>query len=134
MDQDTLVMYRVEEAGKLVDRLREGGFEVAAAFWLKASWDGKLRFYIASPIVDREGLSHAYGRLYPLVQATPRQWIGPLEIRLIGATDPIARDVLAILRSPNGARTGPFPWNGSWLGTLSIDEAYLYPLPAGAPG
>ena len=130
MDTDALVMNRVDEGGKIVDHLREGGFEVAAAFWLKASWDGKWRFYIASPIVDKEGSTQAYRQLHPFVQTMPRQWIGPLQIRLIETANPIAKDVLAILRSPNGARTGPFPWGGSWLGTLSIDGAFLYPLPA----
>jgi len=128
MDTDTLVESLIDDGQKLVEALSLHGFEVAAAFWLKASEDGKWNFYIVSPAVDAEGIAKAYRRLHPLVRAMPQPFfIDPLDIRLIGPTNPIARDVMAI---PDVRR---LRWNGKWLGNVSIDDAYLYAMPAKTP-
>jgi len=130
MDTDTLVENRIDDGQKLVEELPQGGFDVTAAFWLKASEDGKWYFYIISPMVDTEGLAKGYRFLHPLVRAMPQLfWIDPLEIKLIGPSNPIARDVLAIHNRIPGPRVCPVRWGGKMLGNMSIEEAYLYPLP-----
>ena len=134
MDTDTLVENFLDDGQKLVAELPQRGFEVMAAFWIQPSWDGKWYFYVVSPLVDAEGITQAYRRLHPLVRARPQPvWIDPLKIRLIGPSDPLARDVLAALGrlTVNGDR--PIRWSGTWLGNLSIDGAYLYPVPAATP-
>ncbi len=134
MDTDTLVENRIDDGQKLVEELPQGGFEVAAAFWLKASEDGKWRFYIVSPIVDAEGINKAYRRLHPLVRKRPEPfWIDPLEIKLIGPSNPIARDVIDIYGRISGPRVCPIRWGGKKLGNVIIEEAYLYPLAATTP-
>jgi hypothetical protein len=128
MDTETLVENLIVDGQKLVEELPLRGFEVAAAFWLKASEDGKWYFYVVSPAVDAEGIAKAYRRLHPLVRALPQPFfIDPLEIKLIGPSNPIARDVMA----NQGARR--VRWTGKWLGNISIEEAYLYPVPANTP-
>jgi len=105
-----------------------------AAFWLKASEDGKWSFYLVSPVVDAAGLAKAYRLLHPLVRARPRPfWIDPLEIKLTGPSNPIARDVLGIHGRVRGPHGSPLPWGGTKLGNRSIEGAYLYPLPAATP-
>lgn len=134
MDTESLVEDLIDEGQKLVEDVSQRGFPVAAAFWLKASEDERWRFYMVSPIVDDEGLSQAYRRLHPLVRrllATSR--IDPLEITLIGPSSPIAQDVLAIHRRAAGPQVSPIRWGGKWLGNVSIEDAYLYPLPVTAP-
>ena len=107
---------------------------MTTAFWIKASEDGKWYFYIVSPIVDAEGLTKAYRRLHQLVRAMPQPfWIDPLEIKLIGTSNPIARDVMAIHSSAPGPRVCPIRWAGKKLGNVSIEGAYLYPVPAATP-
>jgi hypothetical protein len=130
MDTDTLVSGLVGDGQRLADELRQAGFPVAAAFWLKASEDGKWSFYIVSSIVDSEGLTKAYRRLHPLVRnrSVPVR-IDPLEIKLIGPSNPIARDVAAILGRFSGTAQSPILWGGKQLGSVSIEDAYLYPLP-----
>jgi hypothetical protein len=134
MDTDTLVENLLDDGRNLVEELPRHGFEVSAAVWLKASENGKWYFYIVSPLVDTEGLIGAYRRLHPLVRARPQPfWIDPLEIRLIGPNNPIARDVLAGLRRIPGPRVSPIRWSGTWLGNVSIEGAYLYPPPVTTP-
>ena len=134
MDTDTLVENLIDDGLKLVEELPRRGFEVTAAFWLKASEDGKWYFYIVSPVVDTEGLARAYRRLHELVRAMSQPfWIDPLEIRLIGPANPIAQDVLAALSRAAGPRPCPIRWGGNRLGNVSIEGAYLYPLPATTP-
>jgi hypothetical protein len=134
MDTVTLVKDLLDDGQKLVVELLQRGFEMIAAFWLKASDDDRWYFYLVSPVVETEGIAQAYGRLHPLVRAMPQPLgIDLLKIKLIGPSDPIAQDVVAIQnRSP---RPGGFPfrWKGRQLGNKSIDGVYIYPLPAPTP-
>ena len=130
MDTETLVDNLVDGGQKLADEIRRGGFVVTAAFWLRASEDGKWYFYIVSPSVDSEGLARAYRRLHPLVRRMREPFgIDPLEIKLIGPSNPIARDVVAIHSRIPSASHWPIRWSGKNLGNVSVQEAYLYPLP-----
>ena len=107
---------------------------MTAAFWLKASEDGKWRFYIVSPVVDSEGIFQAYSRLLPLVRAMPQPfWIDPLKITLISPSNPIGQDVTAISGRVRGPHVSPIRWGGKSLGNVSIEGAYLYPVPATTP-
>jgi hypothetical protein len=134
MDTDTLVENLIDDGRKLVDELPQRGFDVTAAFWLKPSEDGKWYFYIVSPMVDAEGILKAYGLLHPPVRAMPQPFsIDPLKIKLIGPTNPIARDVLTILGRVSGPHASPIPWGGIELGSMSIEGAYLYPVLATTP-
>src|SRR2546423_1873361 len=129
MDTDALVEKRLDDGRKLLDELLRRGVDVTAACWLRASENDKWYFYLVSPTVDAEGITEAYRKLHPLVWAMPRlSWIDPLKINLIGPSNPIARDVLAILGRSRGPRGGPVRWGGTRLGNQSVEEAYLYPL------
>jgi hypothetical protein len=131
MDTDTLVDKWIDDGRKLVEELPRRGFDVSAAAWLKASENGKWYFYLVSPLVDSEGIFNASMRLHPLVRARAAPvapvWIDPMEIRLIGPSHPLARDVLAALSRAPDPRVSPRRWRGTWLGNMSIEAAYLYP-------
>jgi hypothetical protein len=134
MDTDTLVENVIDDGQRLVEDFLLHGFEVAAAFWLKASEDGKWYFYVVSPVVDAEGIAKAYRLLHSVVRAmTYATKIDPLKIKLIGANNPIAKDVMAIHGRAPGPGGSPVRWGGKQLGNVTIDEAYLYPLPATTP-
>ncbi len=133
MDTNTLVNELVEDGKKIVEQLPRDGFEVTAAFWLKAAEDGEWYFYIASPVAETERLSDAYRKLYTIIRSMPElRWIDPLEVKLIGPSNPIAIDVLAIHTRSGGLKVSPIRWGGKSLGDVSVEEAYLYPLPAAA--
>lgn len=134
MATDTLVENLIDDGRKLVEELPHRGFEVSAAFWLQASENNKWYFYIVSPAVDTEGPVKAYRQLHPLVRAMPQPfWIDPLEIKLIGPNNPIAQDVLSALRRTAPPRACPIRWGGKYLGNVSVEEAYLYPVSATTP-
>ena len=133
MDTEALVDELKDDGQMLVEELLQGGFEVTAALWLQASENGKWYFYIVSPVVDVEGTNKAYRRLHPLVYAIPLSRLSPLEIKLIGPSNPIARDVMAIPRRIPGPRVGPTWWSGRQLGNISIEGAFLYPMPVTTP-
>jgi hypothetical protein len=113
MDTDTLVENLIDDGQKLVEELPQRGFEVAAAFWLKTSEDGKWHFYIVSPVVELKGPVKAYRELHPLLRAMPQPfWIDPLAIKLLGPNNPIARDVLAVYGRAPTARASPSAGEG----------------------
>src|SRR5947207_789883 len=102
MDKTILVEHQINDGQKLVDELPQQGFDVPAAFWIKTSYDGRWHFYIVSPIADTNGRVEAYRQLNQLVRDMPPLWIDPMEIKLIGASDPIAQDVIAVLSRGTG--------------------------------
>jgi hypothetical protein len=133
MDQETLVKERIDDGKKVVDQLPGLGFEVTAALWIQAIDDGEWRFYLISPVVETVGLTAAYGKLHTAIRAMPPSRIDPLEVRLLGPSDPVARDVLAIYQCFPQSRGYATWWQGKHLGGVNIEGAYLYPLPANAP-
>ncbi len=133
MDTATLVTERIDDAEKLIKELSQQGFEVAGAFWLHSTENGKWRFYVISPGADTQGRAQAYRQLHTLIRQMPQSFgFEPLGVRLIGPTDPIARQVLDILQSVHGPQQGPIRWGGIRLGNVSIDGAYLFPPPVPA--
>jgi hypothetical protein len=133
MDTNTLVSDLVEDGKRIVEQLPQNGFDVTAAFWLKAADDGQWRFYIVSPDAVHERLNKAYQRLFTLIGAMPQpHWLDPLEVKLIGPNSALAKDVLAIHARASGFKGSPIRWGGTQVGNISIEGAYLYPLPATA--
>lgn len=133
MDTESLVENLIKDGQRLLEYLPQNGLPVTAAFWLKASADDRWSFYLVSPVVDAEGLPKAYRRLHTLIRQMPGSvGIDPLEIKLIGPENAIAKDVLAIHSRVPGPRVAPLRWGGRSLGNISIEGAYLYPLPATA--
>jgi len=135
MDTVTLVNKYIDDGERLIKQLPQEGFEVTAAFWLKASEDDEWDFYLVSPVVEAEGLAQAYRQLHPLIRRMPQPfWLDPLEVKLIGPADPIAQDVLGVQSRAGGPPGYPIRWGGKKLGNVSIEEAYFYPLPGVVPG
>jgi hypothetical protein len=126
MGQGTLVEKKVQDGQRLIDRLAEQGVAVVAASWVKENESDQWYLYLATPLVGEDGSkTAAYRRVGPLILNMQQEgiWIEPLEIKVIGPHDPIARDILA-----HRPRIGVPAWFlGSRLGDIPIDEAYVYP-------
>jgi hypothetical protein len=133
VDTTTLVSDLIEDGRRIIEQLPQRGFEVTAAFWLKKAEDGEWRFYVVSPVAEPGRLNHAYAQLFTLIRQMPEpHWIDPLEVRLLRPSHPLAQDVLAIYSRTPGPKASPIRWGGNVLGNVSVDGAYLYPLPATA--
>jgi hypothetical protein len=126
--QASLVETQINDGQRLVEELVRDGFDVAAAFWLKA-YDSDWYLYVVSPVVEAEGIANAYRRVNAVLRRMPAPFrVDPFDVKLVGPADKLAQAVLnAQRRSPSKT---PVRSGGASLGDLSVEEAYLYPLPA----
>jgi hypothetical protein len=122
MDTTTLVDKQIDEGKQLVDHLRKNGFDVAVAFWVLATAEERWFFYIASTLVETDGLAAAFRKVYSELSRSQVQWISRSDIRLIGSQSPLALDAIAYQSSKLATRYG-----GRMLGNLIVEEAYIYP-------
>jgi hypothetical protein len=136
MAQGTLVDMQIAEGQRLLERLAAEGVPVAVAFWVKEADTGDWYLYLATPLVGEEGATRpVYSRINAVIRGMPEPLgLGPLAIKVVAPADPVAQDVLTVLRRASGRRVAAGRWDGTRLGDLSVDEAYFYPLPAGASG
>jgi hypothetical protein len=127
MDTEPLVKGQIDDGQRLVEQLVRDGFEVSAAFWVKTSEEGLWHLYIASPSVGAEKLGESYRKVYASLNKTPDSWVSPSDIKLINDMNPIAQNVIEVRdRERIPART-PTRYHGKRLGSLPINEAYIYP-------
>jgi hypothetical protein len=133
MDQGVLVEMQVDEGKRLIERLVEKGVPVTAACWLKETEDGQWFLYLATPLVDDEGATLA---AYRRVNAVIRQMeshpfrIDPLEIKVVAPGSAVGKAVSDLSRQlphPSAIR-----YRGTHFAGMSIEGAYVYPLPAAA--
>jgi hypothetical protein len=127
VDQVALVDEQIDDARKLINQLLEDGFDVAGAAWVKPTEGDRWLLYIVSKAVDEGPLAAAYRALYPALQRLELTWFALGGIKLIGVSNPIARDILDIQRRFPSQR--PTRTRGPRLGELAVDETYVYPAP-----
>jgi hypothetical protein len=128
MDQITLVDNLIVAGHQFLGDLVQNQFDVAAAAWIKASDEDSWYLYIATKEVDAKGTTAAYRTLHEKMQRMPPPVIPFFEIKLIGADNPIAQEIVEFYRRQ------PAPWlvhhRSYRLGNLSIEDAYVYPPPS----
>lgn len=132
MDQGPLVDQQIEAGTRLIEALAHVSFDVTAAFWIKASEEGRWFLYIATKTLDEIGVAEAYRRVIErrrgLEQEWERthgqRWFDTLDVKLISPTNPTARDVLDLqARYPD---LMPIRYQGPRLGRVSLDDSYIY--------
>jgi hypothetical protein len=125
VDQIPLVETKIDDGRRLARRLIDDGFDVTAAFWLNASEGRWWHLYIASKVVDDRGPADAYRAVQASLAKLPGLSISLAGIKLIGATNPITKDVLKIRKRYTGP--DPIRFGGARLGGVNIEEALIYP-------
>jgi hypothetical protein len=125
MDTVTLVENQIEDGQKLLDRLREDGFDFRAACWVKPVEEDRWSLYVATPVVDQVGVLEAYRQVLRAFRSLGEVWISDSDIKLIGEKHPVAQDVFDLLQRFPG-RT-PLRIRPALLGGIPFeDEVYLY--------
>lgn len=122
MGQAVLVDRQIEGGEERIRQIRDAGIDVTAAFWLKASDDDRWYLYIASTDVDQHGATNTYRKTYAATSRKRIPWVDFFQLKLIRTDNPLAKAAID--------RTGPdLPtvYQQSFLGDVSIDEAYIYP-------
>jgi hypothetical protein len=130
MDQELLVNPRIEDGRALLAELLKVGFDVTVACWVKTSEEGLWFLYIGSTSGKPGKIGDAYVTAYDCLSRIPSASISLSEIKLVPATNPIARDALAIRERQPGRI--PIRYHGTRLGKLAIEEAYIYPRLSGS--
>lgn len=130
MDPGPLVTQQIDAAARFVHEFAKYT-PVQAAFWLKATEDNQWFLYVAGDQINDANFDAAYGEVLRITSKTPDPWLDPFQIKVIGTDDPLAKDVIEMQKK----YPGPLPtrYHGRQLGGLSIDEAYVYPLPIAVP-
>jgi hypothetical protein len=120
-----LVDRRIDDGQRLILQLVRDGFDVTASFWLKPPEDNWWNLYVASKAVDEDGPAVAYRMLQKSQQKLIGTTISLSDVKLIGASNAIVRDVRKIQRRYSG--TAPIRFGGARLGTMTVEEALIYP-------
>lgn len=129
MDTELLVDNRIEDGQKLVAELVVAGFDVSVAFWVKTAEEGLWFLYIGSTSVEPSKIGDAYRTLYACLSKIPDPSVSISEVKLIQVSNPIAKDAIAARDRQPGRL--PVRFQGKRLGSLSIEEAYIYPRVGG---
>ena len=131
MDQAVLVEQQIEDGQELIDLLLREGFDLSAAAWVKPSEEDRYLLYLVSKEVDERGLSAAYRAVHPVLTELHAPSVSLADLKLVGATNPIAADIKEINQKHPGR--SPTRIRRPQLGGISIDEAYVYPTPGQMP-
>jgi hypothetical protein len=130
MDQGPLVSEQIDAGVKLA-REFERWKPLQAAFWLKESEDGQWYLYLVSDQINDTNFDLAYGEVHRLLGRGPHLWLDPFQVKVAGVDNSIAKAVIAVQQeypSSRGTRL-----RNRLLGGVSVDEAYIYPVPFPAP-
>jgi len=132
MGQSTLVIDEGEkDAGTdLIDRISET-WPVKLAFWLKPADSGQWFLYIAAEGIDDSNVDRGYKEVLRRVKEMRTPYFDPFQVKLIQGDDPLARAVMEVHQRYPGSLA--INYNGRNLGGMSIEGAYLYPLPNTSP-
>jgi hypothetical protein len=100
-------------------------YPVSVACWLNPAESDNSYLYIASDKIDETNIDVAYGEVLRQLQAERSLGLDPFRVRLLNSSDPIASDAIRI-RDRFPARI-PTRYDGSSIGGMSIESAYIYP-------
>ncbi|SRR6266545_6201942 len=131
MDQDTLVIFKLDAGRRLIDSLIERGLDIRAAFWAKPS-EERWRLFLACPAVDEKGSRFVYGFINPALRAAPEWGIDFFDVSVIGVEDSMAQAAAAHVAPMLARDAKPFggavPYEDFRLGRRYVEGAYIYPL------
>ena len=125
MDNDLLVEKDIEDGRRLIAGLLDRRFDVSVALWVKTSEEGLWFLYIGTNSLQTMGLGASFRIAYEVLSQIPHTAITISNIKIIVANNPIAVEAMEI-RDRYPARLAT-RYNGTKLGNMMIDEAYIYP-------
>lgn len=121
-----MVETKIEDGQRYLSRLLEEDFKVAAACWAKPFEDDRWILYIATPLVDKQGLNNAYREALRILRTLPETTLSSAEITLVGEGHQIAKDLLKTRQEHKGVSVTRD--QRTTLGGMSIERAFIYPV------
>jgi hypothetical protein len=129
VDQIPLVNEQIRDGKRLLERCREAGFPVTAAGWIRETDGYRWHLYIASPVVEEEGIDAAHGRIDALIRQMPQPFSieALFEVVILDPHQPFAKAMRDLkCRHPGKSY---FHFGGSTIGVDEVEAMYVY-LPA----
>ncbi|MEI8374788.1 MAG: hypothetical protein WCJ35_18345 [Planctomycetota bacterium] len=130
MDQGPLVMQQIDAGARFVREFAKYT-PLQSAFWLKGTADNEWYLYVAGDQINDSNFAVAYGEVTRITTKIPDPWLDPFQIKVVGASKPVAKAVLQIQEQYPGML--PTRYHGPPLGGLCIEEVYIYPLSISVP-
>jgi hypothetical protein len=127
MDQVPLVTEETDAGAELVRRFNKYA-TVEAAFWVRASDEGRWYLYIASGQFDYGHLDGAYGEVLRLAEEMANPYLDPFQVNLITMSDPLAQAALDLMRRYPGLM--PARLGATNFGGMGVEGVYIYPASA----
>ena len=132
MDTPTLVTNQTVDGRRLIQQLVAENFDVTAACWIKTGDPERWYLYVASRMVEEKGLAEAYGAATTALRHLPTARISMWEFKLVGATSPLAAEVVSL--RDRSMPHSPCYFQGWQLGGIPTHDAYIYPASAALGG
>ena len=126
MDKKPLVTEQIDAGERLIREFSKT-IPVQAAFWLRERESDEWYLYLASDQINDANFDLAYSEVLRLVPPNQSLWLDPFQVKVVGTDAPVAKAALDVMKKYPG--TMPTRYHGRLFGDLSVDEAYIYPLP-----
>ena len=124
MGEELLVANRFAAGAEFVKEFNEFT-PVAVALWIQKAESELVYLHIAcdetAGVSVRQAREEALRRLFD--KRSP--WLQPYRVNVIGATDPIAREAIAY--RDRFVTSDVIPYEGTSIGGVGIESAYIYP-------
>lgn len=129
MDQAILVADGIGAGQDLIEHLRDSAFLVKDAFWAYDSDDDQSYLFLVSRYVDRHGDLKSYLLVQEVIQRLESwRWRSPMDVKVLGEKDPVARAVAADVESYSDQRTMPLRYvSGLYRNGVSLKQVWIYP-------
>jgi hypothetical protein len=126
MDQIPLVIEQIDAGNRFLHEFQQY-LPIHAAFWLREADAGDWNLYVVSDQITEDNFDIAYGEVVRITGQLRDPWFDPFQVKLIGASEPLAQAALEMQQHFPGRM--PTRFHGKTFGGLSVDEVYIYPLP-----
>lgn len=124
MCQHQLVNEQIDAGAEFVRSFNDY-VPVSVACWVNPADAETWYLYVASDQIDDHNVRDAYGEVHRRLAAGQIPWLNMFQVKLVSSSDRVARDAIRIRdRYPTPV---PTRYQGSSLGGLAIDGAYIYP-------
>jgi len=120
-----LVEQQIDSGLDFIAQLKQDGFDVSVAFWVKTLEEGLWFLYIGSNSAQPGDMGEVYRRVYATLSRIGDKGISLSDIKVIPANNPIATDAMVVRDRYSG--NVPTRYHGKRLGLLAIEAAYIYP-------
>ena len=130
MDPKVLVENRIEDGQKLLIELARAGFTVAVAVWVRISEEGRWTLYIGLDSATHDNTGDAFRTAINCLNKIQDPWVTISDVKFIHTSNPIVKDAI----TARDRRPGRFlvKYQGTYLGKMAVEEAYIYPPYTGA--